>query len=203
MNLTELFKTSLEELRAIDCTFAVAGGFAADLYRKQARGTNDIDYLFLANSLGTQVGKELLLKLKLGAGEIKLHQLTKSPRMNKKSQEVYILVGRKTSEDPGVDLLLPPFPWFQKALERAQSNPVDFGFGPTPTIKVEDVILAKLFAGRPKDVDDIISIFESERTLDLAYLAGEMERLGLMLPQVALSVAPKALRVFARRRKVR
>ena len=109
MNLTELFRASLKELRALDCTFAIGGGFAADLYRKQPRGTNDIDYLFLTDGIGTQAGKNMLSKLKLSAGEVRLHQLTRTPKMNKRSQDVYILVGRNTSEDPGVDLLLPPF----------------------------------------------------------------------------------------------
>jgi hypothetical protein len=199
MNLTELFRASLKELRTIDCTFAVGGGFAADLYRKQLRGTSDIDYLFLTDGPVAQTGKGLLEKLNLGTGELKLHQLSRTPAMNKKSQEVYILVGRKTNEEPGIDLLLPPFPWFHKALMRAQSHMVDFGFGPTPTITAEDVILAKLFANRPKDIDDIISIFESDHTLDLAYLIGEMERLKLGLPEVTVSVAPKALRVFSKR----
>ena len=203
MSLTELFKTSLKTLRDLDCTFAVAGGFAADLYRKQTRGTNDIDYLFLAEGSGIRLGKEMLTKLKLGTGEVRLHQLSRTPRMNKKSQEVYILVGRSADQELGVDLLLPPFPWFEKALERAQANLVDFGFGAIPTITAEDVVLSKLFAGRPKDHDDIISIFESARVLDLVYLAGEMERLGFILPEATLSLAPKALRVLTKRKKVK
>ena len=201
MKLTELFRASLKELRASGAAFAIGGGFAADLYRKQPRGTNDIDYLFLADVGDLASGKELLKKLGLSAGEVKFHQLSRAPRMNKKSQEVYILVGRISDDDPGVDLLLQPFPWFQKALERAQSHLIDFGFGPTPTLTAEDLILAKLFANRPKDVDDLISIFESGRPLDLAYLAGGMERLGFTLPSETISLAPKALRVFSRRKK--
>jgi hypothetical protein len=203
MNLTDLFKASLDELRAVNCIFAVGGGFAADLYRKQPRGTSDIDYLFLVDGLEVKTGKDLLKKLNLAAGEVKLHQLTRSPRMHKKSEEVYILVGRTTEEDPGVDLLLPSFPWFQNAIQRAQNHLVDFGFGPVPTITAEDVLLAKLFAKRPKDIDDIISIFDSGHALDLAYLAGEMERLKYSLPDEAVPAAPKALKIFAKRTKRR
>jgi hypothetical protein len=201
MNISELFNVSIKEMRAMKCSFAVGGGFAADLYRHQARGTADIDYLFLVEGDSEEVGKKYLSKLNLSAAEVRLHQLTRSPRMNKKSQDIFILVGRAAGQDAGVDLLLPSFPWFQNALERAQHHLVDFGFGPTPTITVEDCILAKTFASRPKDIDDILSIFEAGHPLDLAYLTGELERLQMRLPEEAKSLAPKALRVFSKRKK--
>lgn len=202
MNLTDLFKRSLDELRSLECTFAVGGGFAADLYRKQERGTGDIDFLFIAEEPIADRGREILQKLGFKVGEARLHNLTRSPQMNKKNQPIYILVGRTDDEnEPGVDLLLPSFPWFEKALARAQSNLVDFGFGPTPTMTVEDILLAKMFAKRLKDVDDIISIFERQLSLDLEYLAGEMERLKFVVPDDAIVVTPKALKILTRRRK--
>jgi len=200
MTLTELLKHSLELLRSVKCRFAIGGGLAADLYRRQVRGTGDLDFLFLAEESDTSEAKEILKRLGLGTVEIRLHDLTRSPRMNKKSQEVYMLVGRKKKEDePGVDLLLPPFPWFPKALDRAQSHLVNFGFGPTPTLTAEDLILAKIYAKRPKDIDDIISIFEAKYPLDLDYLAGEMERLKLILPEALMADAPIGLRTLSRR----
>lgn len=199
MNLSELFKATVEELQRLQCKFAVAGGLAASLYREQSRTTFDADFLFLANGLEVKKGRELLEKLNLGVGEVKLHQLTRSPQMNKKSKETFILVGRKGKENPGVDLLLPPFPWFEKAINRAEANKFDFGFGKIPTVTPEDMILTKLYANRPKDVDDIISIFESGKELDLTYLAGEISRMQLTLPKDALQVAPKALKRFAKK----
>lgn len=74
-----------------------------------------------------------------------------------------------------------------------------------PTLTAEDVILAKLYAGRLKDKDDILSIFQasnkSQVKLDLNYLISEMNRLKLSLPEELTKEAPKALRVLARRKK--
>lgn len=201
MNIGQLLKTTLQEIRNSEVTFAIAGGFAANLYRKQNRVTGDVDFLIMANS-GSSIteGKSLLQRVGLVAGEVKLHNLTRSPAMNKSSKEVWILVGRsKNEEDPGIDLLLPPFPWFENALRRAQFNLVDFGFGRDPTLCVEDVILAKLFAKRSKDIDDLVSIFEAKCSIDLNYLTGEIERLKLKIPKEALDSAPRAIRVLSKR----
>lgn len=211
MTLTELFLSAVRELRLLECKFAVGGGFAADLYRSEIRGTGDIDFLFLTNGSEKEKGKALLNQLDLNGREATLFDLKRLPGMNKKSADVFILVGRKGKEKEGVDLLLPPFPWFQNAIERAQVNLFDFGhgIGVVPTLTAEDVILAKLDAGRLKDKDDINSIFaayadpDSKVELDLNYLIAEMSRLKLRLPDEVIREAPKALRVFAKKRKRR
>jgi len=70
------------------------------------------------------------------------------------------------------------------------------------------VILAKLFAGRLKDKDDINSIFESHADqgsnvrLDLNYLIEQMQGLNLHLPQENLKEAPTALRVLAKQKRI-
>ena len=63
----------------------------------------------------------------------------------------------------GEVLLVKPCSWFSKTVYRAQSKLFDFGhgIGPVPTLTAEDVILAKLDAGRLRDKDEINSIFES------------------------------------------
>jgi hypothetical protein len=210
MSLGALFVSAIGELSKLECKFAVGGGFAADLYRSQIRGTGDIDFLFFTDGLEKEKGKELLKQLGLEGRETTLFDLKSIPGMNKRSAEVFILVGRKGKEKEGVDLLLPPFPWFQQAIKRAQSNHFDFGHGvgPVPTLTAEDVILAKLFAGRLKDKDDINSIFESHADpdskveLDLNYLIEQMQRLNLPLPKENLKEAPRALRVLAKEKKI-
>ena len=209
MSLTQLFKSAVLELAALECQYAVGGAFAADLYRHQIRGTGDIDFLFFANGLERQKGKALLKRLHLEGKEVTLFDLKRIPGMNKKSADVYVLVGRRGKEKEGVDLLLPSFPWFSKAMQRAQSNLFDFGhgMGPVPTLTAEDVILAKLDAGRLKDKDDIISIFESHADtdsnvrLDLNYLIEQMAELELSLPEECLKDAPTALRILAKKKK--
>lgn len=201
MKLSEIFKAASEALASIDCAFAVGGGLAADLYRRETRTTKDADFLFLADGMEVDKGRELLEKLNLTVGEVKLHHLTRAPSMNKKSKEVYILVGRgKEDGVPGVDLLLPPFPWFANAMRRAQSNLMDFGFGPVPTLTAEDIVLAKLFANRYKDLDDVQSIFEAKTPLDIGYLAAEMDRLRFCFPPDLVQVAPKELKRFGKRK---
>jgi len=209
MNLRELFVSAVNELQAFQCEYAVGGGFAADLYRSQVRGTADVDFLFLTGGLEKEKGKELLKRLDLEGREATLFDLKRVPRMNKKSAEVFILVGRKGKEKEGVDLLLPPFPWFKHAIKRAQQNLFDFGrgMGPVPTLTAEDVILAKLYAGRLKDKDDINSIFEahadldSRVRLDLNYLVEQMRKLDLPLPLENANDAPTALRALAKQMK--
>lgn len=210
MSLGELFVSAIGELRTLKCEYAVSGGFAADVYRAQVRGTGDIDFLFFTDGLEKEKGEELLNRLGFEGRRATLFDLNRTPGMNKKSADVFILIGRKGKEKEGVDLLLPPFPWFKQAIRRAQSNHFDFGrgVGPVPTLTAEDVILAKLFAGRLKDKDDINSIFESHADkdsnvkLDLNYLIEQMQRLNLPLPQENLELAPTALRVLAKRRKI-
>ena len=199
MKLVELAESTINELKKIKCDFAVCGGLAADLYRKMSRVTRDVDFLLLADGAEVERGKRVLKALGLGIGEVKLHQLEHAPRMNKRGQETYILVGRNEKEDMGVDLLLPPFPWFANALKRSKHNQVDFGFGEIPTLTPEDVILAKLHANRRKDIDDVISILESGRELDEIYLQGELDRMQLTLPKDVLKAAPPSLRRFAKR----
>lgn len=207
MSLVSLFKRAVDELNACNCEYAVGGGFAADLYRMQVRGTGDIDFLFYTNGREVEKGKKLLANLNLSGNVITSFDLKRMPGMSKKSADAYVIVGREGKQKEGVDLLLPRFSWFSSAIKRAQFNRFDFGHGIgfVPTLTVEDVILAKIDAGRLKDKDDINSIFEShadedsEVRLDLNYLISQMEILGLNLPDECVRGAPTALRVLKRR----
>lgn len=210
MSLAKLFVAAIKELKEINCEYAIGGGFAADLYRYEVRGTGDVDFLFFTDGLEKEKGKALLKKLGLEGREATLFDLKRAPGMNKKSAEVFILVGRKGKGKEGVDLLLSPFPWFKQAMKRSRSSLFDFGhgIGPVPTLTAEDVILAKLFAGRLKDWDDVNSIFQAHEDkdlpvkLDLNYLIEQMGKLNLTLPKECLLHAPKALRVLGKQKKI-
>ena len=178
------------------CTFAIAGGFLASLYRKDLRYTEDLDFLLFSESYLESV-KIIHRQLKLETSLVKLHQLKRLPMMNKKSQPALIAVGRSKSNSIGVDFILPEMPWFSLALERAQSNLIDFGAGSIPALTIEDLIIAKVFAGRHKDIDDLISIFEAEHTLNQTYLYDNLKKLNLNLPKDVLKILPKKMaRVF-------
>jgi hypothetical protein len=93
--------------------------------------------------------------------------------------------------------------WVPDAIRRAQDNRVDFGFGPVPTITIEDVIIAKLSslkrsAARPKDMDDLISIFETKPELDLKYLGGQMKRFSLVVPKTLIGSVPPVVASVSR-----
>ena len=200
MTLRKRFEEVVSELKSRGCRFAVAGGLAATLYRSEIRATNDADLLILAPAGSDEVAREILESMGFGVAAAKLHDLRRLPRMNKKSEPPVILVGRESqdSDAPGVDFILPDMPWFTNALENAEKQLVDFGFGPIPTLTVEDLIIAKVSAARPKDIDDLLSIFGHKNEIDLAYLTGEFSRLGLKLPRDVRAHAPKALRVASR-----
>lgn len=76
-----------------------------------------------------------------------------------------------------------------------------------PTIRVEDLILSKLYAismrRRAKDVDDLENIFETIKAdnLDLAFLCARMEELKLIIPLELEKLAPKAIRQLSKRLK--
>lgn len=54
----------------------------------------------------------------------------------------------------------------------------------------EDVILHKLIAGRPRDLDDIQNILDAAPTLDEAYLEGWAEAWDVLEPWHRLRRAP-------------
>jgi hypothetical protein len=60
-----------------------------------------------------------------------------------------------------IDILLPVVEYQRQALDRASADHV---------LRVEDVIIHKLIAARPRDLDDVRSILEAGVPLDLDYL---------------------------------
>ena len=200
MTLLERLQQVTTLLQQRGCTFAVAGGIVASIYRTTERATRDLDLLLLASRDSSAVAKDILRSLGLEPAEVRAHELSRKPAMNKRGQPVVLVVGRST-KDPsaiGVDFLLPPFSWFSAALERAQHHQLDFGFARLPAITIEDMLIAKAVAGRPKDVDDINSIFESGADLDLGYLCQRLSELQIKLPGEVLRNAPQAVRAASR-----
>lgn len=88
----------------------------------------------------------------------------------------------------GVDFFLPVLPWVNEAVTRAQANMLDFGFALLPTVTVEDLLIAKLFAlqgsaERAIDLDDIQSILRSKLELDWVYLKEKISKFKLKVPK--------------------
>jgi len=207
VSLKSLFKAAVKELRQRDIPFAVAGGFAADLYRHEPRLTMDIDLVIMVDKQAVEIATEIIEALGLRSGVVRSADLAGGPMfaIKRKSTKACMVVGRKPGESTGegVDFLLPEIPWTTQAVLRAQDNPADFGFGAVPALTVEDVIIAKLFAlqssdVRAKDLDDLQSIYCAAPILNIPYIAGQMSRLNLVIPDKAKPLLPEPLLALGR-----
>lgn len=212
MTLKRLFRSAVRELREREVTFAVAGGFAADLYRREPRLTIDIDLTIFTDSHARDTGIAVVEALGLSAGIVRKADMEGGPpfAIRRRNTAPWMIVGRPEGrpDAEGVDILLPAVPWVRIAVERAQSNLVDFGFGKVPTLTLEDVILSKLHALgmaklRAKDLDDLQSIFEAGHEFGTAYLAGRIQELGIGIPTKAKPFLPDSLLNIAGQRRRR
>ncbi len=208
MSLESLFKAATHELDTRHVPYAVAGGLAASLYRKESRLTMDVDLVILTGSESVKTAVAVLEAIGLATGIARKADLAGGPlfAIRRQNTTPCMVVGRAAdkSHASGVDILLPSLPWARDAVPRAQDNKVDFGFGPVPVLTLEDIILAKLYAltagmPRPKDIDDLQSIFEAGcNAMDTPYLAGQMKRLELTIPPTAEPFLPAVLIALSR-----
>jgi hypothetical protein len=175
---------------------------AASIYRTEERTTKDLDFLLFAEPRTEQVAKEIITSFGLNPRIATEADLAGGPlfAIKRKSTPANIIVGTN-SKDPraiGLDFILPKIPWAKDAIERAQHNCIDFGFAKIPTMTVEDLIVAKLYAMSPgkqreKDVDDVRSIFSAGHQMDLAYLRGKIKEHSLWIPPALKEDLPKVL----------
>lgn len=207
MKLFDLFPKAVQRLREREIPFAVAGGFAAGLYRNEPRVTMDVDLCIALDRDAETIAKEILTELHLIPGTIRAADLAGGPlfAIKRKNTPVVMLVGRSAGKtNDGIDLLLPSLPWVRNAIERARTNLADFGFGPIPVLRVEDLILSKLVAlqgkVRAKDLDDLQSIIDSNRELDFAYLRRQIQAMNLKVPSTGKELLPETLRILLRTR---
>ena len=203
MSLESLFQAAVEELAKRQISYAVAGGLAASLYRKEPRLTMDVDFVILTPSKSAGTAVDVLKTIGLEVGVARKADLAGGPlfAIRRRNTEPCMVVGREADNqhEEGVDILLPSIPWVRDAVLRAQDNHVDFGFGLVPAITLEDMVLAKLYAltagiPRPKDMDDLQSIFDANGDeVDTAYLAGQMRCFKLVVPASTEPFLPEAL----------
>ena len=201
MDLFDLFSKAVNLLQTRNVPFAVSGGFAAGLYRAEPRVTMDVDLGIALEQDAEQTAREILEELGLVPGILRAADLAGGPlfAIKNKSTPAVMLVGRlKGDSSGGIDLMLPSIPWVRLAVERAKGNCADFGFGPIPVLRIEDVLLSKLYAlkgkVRPKDLDDLQSIIESQREYDREYLRTGIKAHGLKIPSMARELVPEDLR---------
>lgn len=171
MKLFAKLKQTVAALAEWEGRWAICGGVAASLYREIPRFTGDIDIALIDSPIKSaqQFAEEILPRLgyspKLGLIADASGELLPG---------VSMIIGRedRPGSFQGLDFILPAMPWVEPAVIRAQGNKLDYGFGYLPTIIAEDLVLAKLYAlnnspERATDLDDIISILEHEKGLDV------------------------------------
>lgn len=203
--LKKFFQDVVKLLEDHRVRFALTGGFVASIYRDEPRATHDLDFLLFAEESPEQQAHELLKKLKFHPRVVRQADLEGGPMFAIKNQlsPVCIVVGREESLI-GVDFLLPTLMWVTEAVERAQHNQIDFGFGGVPCVRIEDFIISKLISynnqkTRFKDLDDLQSVFQKKQEIDFVYLKTRIAKYNLKIPEVLKDSVPVELRKLIRK----
>jgi len=137
-----------ELLEKLDVPWTLIGAFAAMKYRPELRDTADVDFLVEPNP-GVVPG---------------LVDLGFDVRVLEDQGEPHLIRSRRT--DGQVDLIIAATPYQSLAIERAVDH----------VLTVEDVLVHKLIAWRPRDQGDVRSILSTGLAFDEAYVehwAGE------------------------------
>jgi hypothetical protein len=208
MDLVEKLSALVERLRQEKVKFALAGGLASSIYRKTKRSTDDIDLLIFAEIDSEKLARRILKDFSLNVLEARKASLEGGPKhlVKSKRSPTYILIGRREGQI-GIDFILPEIPWFERAIERAQSNQLKFGDLVIPCLTVEDVLVSKFYSlandsTRFSDADDIKVIFQSQSNIDLGYLAAQMLALRIGVPLSVEKLVPaQILRVSKKLKK--
>lgn len=85
------------------------------------------------------------------------------------AEETFVCPALHGASGVRVDFVFATTPFEEGAIERAES--VRVGGESVPFATAEDLILLKLFAGRPRDLEDARSVVRRQRALDWRYLA--------------------------------
>jgi hypothetical protein len=141
---SEWFERVAEILSEITERWALAGALAALRYRRVERGTTDVDFL---------VEWHPGLTLAMERAGYQVREST-DPLL----EHPHLLRCRR--DDEYVDLIISTVPYQELAIDRATDH----------FLTVEDVIIHKLIAWRPRDQEDVASILAAGHELDREYI---------------------------------
>ncbi|WP_306360360.1 alpha/beta hydrolase [Nocardia sp. CC227C] len=133
----------IEQLRGFNCEAAALGAVAANVYRAEPRPTADIDLVIRA--LGD-------VPERLSAAGFRVTTVRDD------EGDIYLI--RLHGNGLAADIFVANTPVQHAALDRAADG----------VISIEDVIIFKLLAGRPKDRDDIAAVLAAGHVLDTNYI---------------------------------
>lgn len=153
-----------ERLAALSISWTLFGAVAANRYRREVRLTGDVDLL-----LADHGGDLAALERALGQGGWKTRRATPDGSV----------LRLRHARFGAADLVLAETEYQRVALERARAE-VDASGTLIRYLAPEDVIIHKLIAGRPRDIDDIENILDASPQLDEAYLTSWAEAWGTL-----------------------
>jgi hypothetical protein len=146
------------ELDRAEIPYMVIGGQAVQLYG-EPRLTRDIDV-----TLG--IGHEELARVLAVCSRCALRPLTERP--GELVRDTMVLPALEERTGIRVDFVFSFTGYERQAIER--SRPVELGGAQVRFAAVEDVIIHKLVAGRPRDLEDARIIIVKNSGLDRAYV---------------------------------
>lgn len=155
-----LIRRVARELAARQLPFMLVGGQAV-LVHGEPRLTQDIDV-----TLG--VAPDRLADVLQACRASSLEPLPGDPESFVK--ETFVLPAAEPETGIRVDYIFSTTPYEAQAIERALQ--IDVGGDPVPFAAAEDLILHKLFAGRPRDLEDAAGVVRRKGPeLDWPYLS--------------------------------
>ncbi len=158
-DFAELIVRVSNALRNEDLPFMLIGGQAV-LLHGQPRLTEDIDI-----TLG--VSPEMLPSVLNACQEADLEILPEDPAVF--VGETYVLPAVDPPSSIRLDFIFSDLPYERQAIERAVM--VELTDVPIPFASAEDLILHKLFSGRPRDIEDVQGVIRIRgETLDWDYI---------------------------------
>jgi hypothetical protein len=141
---SEWLESAAEVVGRITNRWGAAGALAANAYRLLDRATGDADMVVAWHA-------ELIDALEAAGYSLRVIAYP--------GDTPHLVIARRGDER--VDLLFPTVEYQEVALDRATERHI---------LTVEDVLIHKLVAWRPKDIDDIASILRADHPLDRAYI---------------------------------
>lgn len=192
-----LFRDLVSKLSEYKEGFAVYGPLAANFYRESPREISELAFGLALGSAkkSKKVADGLLQELGYSIDYQWLEGL-----QSKTGKAVSVVMGTPPEDSPElpVHFHIPSLPWVSKGVRRGQTNLQQIEGIDVPVVPVDDLIPAKTHALvlNPKasiDLEDLRSIFVGDTELDIPYIIGEFNQLGLKLPKKLAGDVPEEL----------
>lgn len=154
----ELLKRISSALNSAGIPYMIIGGQAVLIYG-EPRLTRDIDI-----TLG--IGTDQLSQIFSIAKKLKLTFLPSDP--SEFARKTWVLPCQDEKSKIRIDFIFSFTPYERQAIEKAKD--IKMGETKVRVASPEDVIIHKLFAGRPRDIEDVRSILIKNPDINVSYI---------------------------------